>query len=142
MRGIDILTYVVDISKEEASKLGLFTSVLGHVGDGNFHQIVMYNPSEEKDRKATQDCVNGMMDRALEMEGTVSVGVSPLVGLIAVANLSSTGRTWNWPWKEGQTGSVMTVSAPANNSQHCLAKELGPATIGVMKALKETLDPQ
>lgn len=62
----------VEISKENASKLGLFSSVLGHVGDGNFHQVVMFNPDDEGERKAVSDCVDGMMVKALEMEGTVS----------------------------------------------------------------------
>ncbi|KAH7140202.1 hypothetical protein B0J13DRAFT_504254 [Dactylonectria estremocensis] len=97
---------LIDVSKERASKLGLFTSVLGHVGDGNFHQIVMYKPDDEKDREAVEECVNAMMTRALEMEGTVS----------------------------GEHGIGL-------GKKHCLQKELGPATMGVMKALKETLDP-
>ncbi|CAM1508624.1 Fc.00g054720.m01.CDS01 [Cosmosporella sp. VM-42] len=97
---------LIEISKERASKLGLFTSVLGHVGDGNFHQVVMYRPDSTEEQKATEDCVNAMMDRALEMEGTVS----------------------------GEHGIGL-------GKKHCLMKELGPETIGVMKALKETLDP-
>lgn len=47
--------------------------MLGHVGDGNFHQMVMYNPQKEDERQAVKDCVDVMMRRALEMEGTVSV---------------------------------------------------------------------
>jgi D-lactate dehydrogenase (cytochrome) len=61
-----------EISKQQASQLGLFNSVLGHVGDGNFHQVVMYNPDNKMERQAVSDCVDGMMVRALEMEGTVS----------------------------------------------------------------------
>jgi D-lactate dehydrogenase (cytochrome) len=45
---------------------------MGHVGDGNFHQVVMYNPDDKQERQAVSDCVDGMMARALEMEGTVS----------------------------------------------------------------------
>ncbi|KAF4983550.1 hypothetical protein FZEAL_1085 [Fusarium zealandicum] len=97
---------LIEISKERASKLGLYSSVLGHVGDGNFHQVVMYNPDVEEQRQAVSDCVDSMMVRALEMEGTVS----------------------------GEHGIGL-------GKKHCLQKELGPATIGVMKALKETLDP-
>lgn len=67
-----MLTGLPETSKEQASQLGLFTSVLGHVGDGNFHQIVMYNPDDEQQRQAVSDCVDEMMVRALEMEGTVS----------------------------------------------------------------------
>ncbi|KAF4947599.1 hypothetical protein FGADI_10280 [Fusarium gaditjirri] len=63
---------LIEISKQKASQLGLFNSVLGHVGDGNFHQVVMYNPDNKTERQAVSDCVDGMMVRALEMEGTVS----------------------------------------------------------------------
>ena len=67
-----MVTGLPETSKEQASQLGLFTSVLGHVGDGNFHQIVMYNPDDEQQRQAVSNCVDEMMVRALEMEGTVS----------------------------------------------------------------------
>ncbi|KAJ9662498.1 hypothetical protein H2198_001387 [Neophaeococcomyces mojaviensis] len=66
------LAEIIDISKKESSELGLFNSVLGHVGDGNFHQSVMYHPSDEKETAKVAKCVSDMMDRALEMEGTVS----------------------------------------------------------------------
>ncbi|KAF5586246.1 d-lactate dehydrogenase (cytochrome) [Fusarium pseudocircinatum] len=97
---------LIEISKQKASQLGLFNSVLGHVGDGNFHQVVMYNPDNKTERQAVSDCVDGMMVRALEMEGTVS----------------------------GEHGIGL-------GKKHCLQKELGPATIGIMKAIKDTLDP-
>ncbi|GJC93104.1 glycolate oxidase [Colletotrichum higginsianum] len=60
------------LSKEDSGKLGLFASVIGHVGDGNFHQAVMYDPKNEGQRAAVAKCVHDMMSRALEMEGTVS----------------------------------------------------------------------
>ncbi|KAL9565159.1 hypothetical protein ACKAV7_010804 [Fusarium commune] len=98
---------LIEISKQKASQLGLFNSVLGHVGDGNFHQVVMYNPDDKTERQAVSDCVDGMMVRALEMEGTVS----------------------------GEHGIGL------GKKKQCLKKELGPATIGIMKAIKDTLDP-
>lgn len=82
MRSTDVavpisrLADIVEISKDRATKLGLHNSVLGHVGDGNFHQIIMYNPKKPKDQKAMEDCVNAMMADATRMEGTVSVSVT------------------------------------------------------------------
>jgi D-lactate dehydrogenase (cytochrome) len=67
-----------ELSKQESSNLGLFSSVLGHVGDGNFHQCVMYNPDNPEEKRAVEDCVHRMMARAIEMEGTVSVRQSIL----------------------------------------------------------------
>ncbi|KAL4901262.1 hypothetical protein BDW74DRAFT_170220 [Aspergillus multicolor] len=63
---------IIDLSKKESSALGLFSSVLGHVGDGNFHQAVMYDPANAAQAQAVRECVRKMVHRALEMEGTVS----------------------------------------------------------------------
>ncbi|KAL2010482.1 hypothetical protein VTN00DRAFT_6289 [Thermoascus crustaceus] len=63
---------IIDVSKRESGTLGLFSSVLGHVGDGNFHQSVMYDPKNPEQTAAVAKCVHDMMDRALEMDGTVS----------------------------------------------------------------------
>lgn len=62
-----------ELSKEDSGKLGLFASVVGHVGDGNFHQAVFYETEKKAHQQAVADCVHKMMQRALEMEGTVSV---------------------------------------------------------------------
>ena len=61
--------------------LGLFASILGHVGDGNFHEGIMYKRDDPKERAAVEDCIHRMVDRALEMEGTVTGehGVSSLI---------------------------------------------------------------
>ncbi|PYH76782.1 hypothetical protein BO82DRAFT_194985 [Aspergillus uvarum CBS 121591] len=69
---ISRLAEIVEMSKEESSSLGLFSTVLGHVGDGNFHQAVMYNPKSPEQYRAVKACVSRMMRRALEMEGTIS----------------------------------------------------------------------
>ncbi|KAJ5547881.1 hypothetical protein N7513_005115 [Penicillium frequentans] len=66
------LAEIVDLSKKESGNLGLFSTVLGHVGDGNFHQAVMYNPKDPEQYQAVKACVSRMMRRALEMEGTIS----------------------------------------------------------------------
>lgn len=62
-----------DISKQESDKLGVFASIVGHVGDGNFHQAVMYDAKNKEHVQAVEDCVHKMMDRAVELGGTVSV---------------------------------------------------------------------
>ncbi|OJJ02283.1 hypothetical protein ASPVEDRAFT_41774 [Aspergillus versicolor CBS 583.65] len=63
---------IIDLSKQESGALGLFSSVLGHVGDGNFHQTVMYDPSDPAQTQAVRECVQKMVHRAVDMEGTVS----------------------------------------------------------------------
>jgi D-lactate dehydrogenase (cytochrome) len=51
-------------------ELGLFASILGHVGDGNFHESIMYNKNVPGERQKVEACVKNMVKRALDMEGT------------------------------------------------------------------------
>ncbi|KAH8726999.1 hypothetical protein GQ44DRAFT_650256 [Phaeosphaeriaceae sp. PMI808] len=67
---ISRLPDIIEISKKEMDDLGLFASILGHIGDGNFHESIMYNGKDPKERAAVEKCVHDMVDRALEMEGT------------------------------------------------------------------------
>ncbi|KAK4246007.1 hypothetical protein C7999DRAFT_15844 [Corynascus novoguineensis] len=69
---ISRLADMVDWSKAECGRLGLFASVVGHVGDGNFHVAMLYDPRDGEQAAAIARCVRRMMDRALEMDGTVS----------------------------------------------------------------------
>ncbi|KAH8778578.1 hypothetical protein F5883DRAFT_542256 [Diaporthe sp. PMI_573] len=66
------LAEIIEISKKECGSLGIFASVIGHIGDGNFHVAMMYDPKDEKMTKRVSHVVHDMMSRALEMEGTVS----------------------------------------------------------------------
>ncbi|CZT24979.1 probable D-lactate dehydrogenase (cytochrome) [Ramularia collo-cygni] len=63
---------LIDLSKADGAKLGIFASVVGHVGDGNFHLAMFYNPDDAKQKAAVAKVVHDMTNRALEMEGTVS----------------------------------------------------------------------
>jgi len=58
---------IIEVSKKEMDQLGLFASILGHIGDGNFHESIIYGKHE---REKVEICVKNMVKRALEMEGT------------------------------------------------------------------------
>lgn len=60
----------IEVSKKEMDDLGLFASVLGHIGDGNFHESILYDAKDPKERAAVEACIYKMVDRALEMDGT------------------------------------------------------------------------
>lgn len=64
------LADIIEVSKKEMDDLGLFASILGHVGDGNFHESIMYDRRVPGEREKVERCVNNMVVRALEMEGT------------------------------------------------------------------------
>jgi D-lactate dehydrogenase (cytochrome) len=67
------LADIIEISKKEMDDLGLFASILGHIGDGNFHESILYDRTVEGEREKVEACVNNMVARALEMEGTCTV---------------------------------------------------------------------
>lgn len=60
------------MTKRDCSQLGLFASVIGHVGDGNFHTAMFYDPQIPEQEASVARVVHDMIERALEMEGTVS----------------------------------------------------------------------
>ena len=64
------LAELMEISKKEMDDLGLFASILGHVGDGNFHESIIYNAKIASERAKVEKCVKNMVSRALDMEGT------------------------------------------------------------------------
>ncbi|KAF1966930.1 D-lactate dehydrogenase mitochondrial precursor [Bimuria novae-zelandiae CBS 107.79] len=86
---------IIEVSKTEMDALGLFASVLGHIGDGNFHESIMYNSSDPKERAAVEKCVKDMVDRALEMDGTCTgehgIGLGKKESLIKELGLDTVG---------------------------------------------------
>ncbi|PGH26668.1 glycolate oxidase, subunit GlcD [Polytolypa hystricis UAMH7299] len=61
---------IIEQSKKELDDLGIFAGILGHIGDGNFHESIMYNRNDPEELAKVQKCVDDMVDRALEMEGS------------------------------------------------------------------------
>ncbi|XHG08741.1 hypothetical protein AWENTII_011834 [Aspergillus wentii] len=59
---------LVELSKKDLNELGLFGSMLGHIGDGNFHETILFDG--EREHEMVKKCVHDMVHRALEMEGT------------------------------------------------------------------------
>ncbi|OQE24174.1 hypothetical protein PENFLA_c010G03648 [Penicillium flavigenum] len=67
---ISRLPDIIEISKKELVDLGLFASILGHIGDGNFHASIMYDRNNPAERERVEKVVYDMVDRGLEMEGS------------------------------------------------------------------------
>ncbi|KMU72609.1 D-lactate dehydrogenase [Coccidioides immitis RMSCC 3703] len=66
---ISRLPDIIEQTKEDITKNGLLGGICGHVGDGNFHAILLFNDSE---RNVAEGVVHRMVKRAVEMEGTVT----------------------------------------------------------------------
>ncbi len=69
---ISNLVECIKFAEEEIKKYGLNAPMVGHVGDGNFHVAIMYDPNEKKDYEKIRDFSNKLIDKALELEGTVT----------------------------------------------------------------------
>ena len=67
----------VEKSSEELASLGMFASILGHIGDGNFHSSIMFNKNNPEERARVEKVVYDMVDRGLQMEGSCTVKYPP-----------------------------------------------------------------
>ncbi|KOS19144.1 D-lactate dehydrogenase [Escovopsis weberi] len=59
----------IEQTQEDIRKSGLYGTIVGHVGDGNFHTILVYNDAQ---RNKAETLVHRMVKRAIEMDGTIS----------------------------------------------------------------------
>ena len=69
---ISKITECVKFAEEQAKKFGVRAPMVGHMGDGNFHVVLPYDP-EQKDIYKKLRAFNGTLIRkALELEGTIT----------------------------------------------------------------------
>jgi D-lactate dehydrogenase (cytochrome) len=66
---ISKLADIIDETKADLSRSGLTGAIVGHVGDGNFHTILLYN---ERETEIAEAIVHRMVKRAIELEGTAT----------------------------------------------------------------------
>ncbi|EMC98957.1 hypothetical protein BAUCODRAFT_386142 [Baudoinia panamericana UAMH 10762] len=66
---ISRLPDIIEETKDDIGKSGLTGAIVGHVGDGNFHTILLYN---DKEHDIADALVHRMVKRAIEMEGTAT----------------------------------------------------------------------
>jgi D-lactate dehydrogenase (cytochrome) len=59
-------------AKEEAKSLGHTTCIVGHVGDGNFHQMILYDPTDPNGLEGAWDMDRRVVARGLSLGGTCS----------------------------------------------------------------------
>ncbi|KAJ7320844.1 FAD-linked oxidase-like protein [Mycena albidolilacea] len=55
-------------TKKDLERIGLPYTIVGHVGDGNFHALILFTTDEEL--KIVQDAVHRMVVRAIALDGT------------------------------------------------------------------------
>ena len=74
-------------SKADADAVGLFAPIVGHVGDGNFHLTVLFDPKLPEERAKAEGMAKRVSLRAIAMGGTCTgehgIGVHKLEALVA-----------------------------------------------------------
>ncbi len=69
---ISKLVECISWAEKATKEYGLIAPMVGHVGDGNFHSIILYDPNDEKKQKLIREYSDRLIEKALELEGTVT----------------------------------------------------------------------
>ena len=69
---ISNLAEAVTRSKAKSDELGLLSPIVGHVGDGNFHNTIFLDNSNADDRARCDTFISWLSDLALELDGTIT----------------------------------------------------------------------
>jgi D-lactate dehydrogenase (cytochrome) len=67
---ISRLPEIITATKEDIVKSGLIGPIVGHVGDGNFHILLVCDPDNDEEFSRAKQLANRTAERALAMGGT------------------------------------------------------------------------
>ncbi|KIJ62255.1 hypothetical protein HYDPIDRAFT_114740 [Hydnomerulius pinastri MD-312] len=95
---------LIHAAKQDFEELGLVAPIAGHVGDGNFHALVLYR--DDAELALVREAVGRINRKAIELEGTCT----------------------------GEHG-------VGTGKRDYLLAELGEGTVGLMRTIKNTMDP-
>ncbi len=66
------LAEAVTATADDIAESGLTAPIVGHVGDGNFHAIVVYDPSDAAEARRVEGFLDRLVARALALDGTAT----------------------------------------------------------------------
>ncbi len=69
---ISNLVECIKFAENEIQKYGLKAPMVGHVGDGNFHTTIMYDPNKKDDYEIIRKFSNTLVDKCLSLDGTIT----------------------------------------------------------------------
>lgn len=67
---ISRLAECITETEADIESMGLIAPIVGHVGDGNFHTLVLMNPDDPKEVALAEEFVARLNERAIRMDGT------------------------------------------------------------------------
>ncbi len=69
---ISKLVECISWAEKEVKDKNLIAPMVGHVGDGNFHSIILYDPNDIEKQKLIKQYSDNLIEKALELEGTIT----------------------------------------------------------------------
>lgn len=69
---ISALAECIAAAQQAVAESGLLAPLVGHVGDGNFHLLPLFDPKDEAERAAIQTLLARLNQLALDLGGTVT----------------------------------------------------------------------
>ena len=69
---ISKITECVNYAEEQAKKFGLRAPMVGHLGDGNFHVLLPFDPENKETYKKIREFNDLLINKALELKGTIT----------------------------------------------------------------------
>ena len=69
---ISNITECVNFAEEQAQKFGLRAPMVGHLGDGNFHVLLPFDPEKKEMYKKIREFNDVLIKKALELNGTIT----------------------------------------------------------------------
>ena len=69
---ISNITECVNFAEEQAKKFGLRAPMVGHLGDGNFHVLLPFDPENKETYKKIREFNDLLINKALELKGTIT----------------------------------------------------------------------
>ena len=69
---ISKITECVNFAEEQAKKFGVRAPMVGHMGDGNFHVVLPFDPENKESYKKIRAFNDTLIRKALELNGTIT----------------------------------------------------------------------
>ena len=69
---ISNLVESITFAEKEIKKFGFKAPMVGHVGDGNFHVAIIYEPEKKESYKIIREFSDKLIDKALQLDGTIT----------------------------------------------------------------------
>ncbi|MEM7438895.1 MAG: FAD-linked oxidase C-terminal domain-containing protein [Pseudomonadota bacterium] len=69
---ISNLAQAIDDTIADVEAHGWIAPIVGHVGDGNYHTLFLFDPDSDADRALAKELTHRMNERALALDGTVT----------------------------------------------------------------------